>query len=59
MELASNKVRKREVKKYYWDHGISIIVTSIFTVLSVFRRKLSVSSLLIMEIMAIHSWKSQ
>jgi hypothetical protein len=43
----------------YWDHEISIIVTSILTVLAVFRRKLSLNSLLIMEIMVIHSWKSQ
>jgi uncharacterized membrane protein len=37
----------------YWDHEISIIVTSILTVLTVFRRYLDLSSLLIMEIMAI------
>jgi hypothetical protein len=46
----------------FWDHEISIIVASILTVtvLTVFRRKLLVkNSLLIMEIMAIHSWKSQ
>jgi hypothetical protein len=40
-------------------HEISIIVTSILTVLTVFRRKLDLCSLLIVEIMAIHSWKSQ
>jgi hypothetical protein len=38
-----------------WDHEISIIVTSIFTDLTMFRRKLDLSSLLIMEIVAIHS----
>jgi hypothetical protein len=45
----------------YWDHKISIIVTSILTDLTMFQRKLvlSTGSLLIMEIMAIHSWKSQ
>jgi hypothetical protein len=43
----------------FWDHEISIIVTSIHTVLTVFRRKLDLSSLLIMEIVTIHSWKSQ
>jgi hypothetical protein len=43
----------------YWDHEISIIVTSILTILTVFRRKLDLGSLLIMEIRAIHSWKSQ
>jgi hypothetical protein len=37
----------------------SIIVISILTVLTVFGRKLSLNSLSIMEIMAIHSWKSQ
>jgi hypothetical protein len=41
----------------YWDHVISIrtphIVTSILTVLTVFRRKFSLTSLLILEIMAI------
>jgi hypothetical protein len=42
---------------YFWDHELSIIVTSILTVLTVFRRNLDLSSLLIMEIMAIHSWK--
>jgi hypothetical protein len=42
-----------------WDHEISVIVTSILAVLTVFQRTLSLSSLLIMEIMAIHSWKSQ
>jgi hypothetical protein len=51
-----------DIHVIHWDHEISIIVTSILTVLTVFRRKLNSSSLLIMEIMAshvIHSWKSQ
>jgi hypothetical protein len=43
----------------YWDPENSIIVTSILTVLTVFRWKLSLHSLLIMEIMAIRSFKSQ
>jgi hypothetical protein len=47
--------------RLYWDHEISIIVTSILAVQTLFRRKHDLSSLSIMdmEIMAIHSWKSQ
>jgi hypothetical protein len=44
---------------HYWDHEIAIIVTSILTVQTVFGRNLSLDSLLIMEIMVIHWWKSQ
>jgi hypothetical protein len=38
----------------FWDHDISIIVTSIITDLTVFKRKLGLNSLSIMEIMNWH-----
>jgi hypothetical protein len=39
----------------YWDHEISIILT----VQTVYREKLPLSSLLLMEIVTIRSWKSR